>query len=65
MCCAAPCLLCCAVLCCAAMCCAVLRCSVDRTVGFLTTIEAELAAFHGSRFHILGNHDVDILYGRT
>ena len=34
---------------------------VNRTVGFLKTIEAELAEFAGSRFHILGNHDVDIL----
>ena len=34
---------------------------VNRTVGFLKTIEAELAEFTGSRFHILGNHDVDIL----
>jgi hypothetical protein len=31
------------------------------TLGFLDTIEAEMAKFLGPRFHLLGNHDVDVL----
>ena len=31
------------------------------TVGFLRSIEDAMAAYAGPRFHLLGNHDVDIL----
>ena len=31
------------------------------TLQFLSTIEAEMAKFPGPRFHLLGNHDVDVL----
>ena len=31
------------------------------TLAFLATIEAEMATFEGPRFHLLGNHDVDVL----
>eukprot|EP00038_Savillea_parva_P008850 m.179598 g.179598 ORF g.179598 m.179598 type:complete len:507 (-) comp14803_c0_seq1:206-1726(-) len=34
---------------------------VNLTVGFLHDIDAAMAAFDGPRFHLLGNHDVDIL----
>ena len=33
----------------------------DKTLGFIDTIEGAMAAFKGPRFHVLGNHDVDIL----
>jgi hypothetical protein len=32
-----------------------------RTLGFLRTIESVMAGFHGPRYHVLGNHDVDSL----
>jgi len=35
--------------------------SVNTTIGFLADIETELTDFKGARFHVLGNHDVDIL----
>eukprot|EP00947_MAST-08B_sp_MAST-8B-sp1_P000463 g463.t1 len=33
----------------------------DATLGFIDTIEGAMAAFQGPRFHVLGNHDVDVL----
>jgi hypothetical protein len=32
-----------------------------KTVGFIDTIEGAMAQFGGPRFHVLGNHDVDVL----
>lgn len=32
----------------------------EETFGFLETIEAEYAKFEGPRYHVLGNHDMDI-----
>ena len=34
---------------------------VNLTVGFLRRIEAAMAVYEGPKYHILGNHDVDIL----
>jgi hypothetical protein len=34
---------------------------VNLTVGFLRQIEGALSAYPGPKFHVLGNHDVDIL----
>ena len=34
---------------------------INLTLSFLATIEAEMAKFPGARFHLLGNHDVDVL----
>ena len=34
---------------------------INLTLSFLATIEAEMATFPGPRFHLLGNHDVDVL----
>ena len=31
------------------------------TVGFLRQIEGAMDAYPGPKFHVLGNHDVDIL----
>lgn len=31
------------------------------TIGFLQTIEKAMSVFQGPRFHVVGNHDVDIL----
>ncbi len=31
------------------------------TLSFLKAIEAEFSKFHGSRYHVLGNHDMDSL----
>jgi hypothetical protein len=33
----------------------------DKTVGFIDTIDGAMAAFKKPRFHVLGNHDVDVL----
>lgn len=33
----------------------------DKTVGFIDTIDNAMAAFKKPRFHVLGNHDVDVL----
>ena len=34
---------------------------VNLTLSFLRTIEAAMGAFPRPRFHLLGNHDVDVL----
>ena len=33
----------------------------EEAIGFLDTIEAELARFNGPRYHVLGNHDMDCI----
>lgn len=37
----------------------------DETVGFIDTIENAMAEFKKPRFHVLGNHDVDVLNQST
>jgi len=36
-----------------------------KTLDYLKTIEAEFAKFRGSRYHVLGNHDMDSLSKRA
>lgn len=34
---------------------------ISLTIGYLQRIEQALAAFPGARYHVIGNHDVDVL----